>query len=541
MKKIIYSLVSFLLIFLVACEQLPIVPEEAVVVVPPTCPTDATAGTASFTKFVAIGNSFVAGTQAGALFNAGQANSMARILAKQFECVGGSATFNQPDINSVNGYNVQSSIPGVITLGRNILFDPDGPTGSRSAAPYPSGYPGAAAVTCPSAVAATPALPAPYNTADLPGAFTGDKVALHNFGVPFIFLGQALTGATGGPSTANPLYNGMYARFASNPGTSTILGDAIAAQGSFYLVWLGMDDVLLWAAGGADESGTVPALASAATFEGQYNAMMASLMGTIPSTSKAVIGNIPNITNLPYFFTVPWNTITLDATTATTLTTNLANNYNAFLDAMVTNTIITADEKAKRMLTYVAGKNGVLHVDQSLTDLSPYMAGDFAGLLPYAQARQATATDLVPLSAGAVLGTCNGGNPSAVWGVSFPVADKHMLTSAELTTILTRTGEFNAKISAAQTTYTDRVALANVNTSYAAFVTAKVGLANNVTITPSFAPPTGAFSEDGIHPNTRGYAFTANIFIDAINAKFGAKIPKASYAAYSGTSLPVNP
>jgi hypothetical protein len=563
MKKIIYSILSFSLIWLVACEQVPIEVEPPVVVTIPTCPSDATAGTASFTKFVAIGNSFVAGTQAGALFNISQANSLPRILAKQFECVGGSTTFNQPDIGSVNGYNIQSSIPGVITLGRNILFDPDGPTGPRSAAPYPSGYPGAAATTCPSAVSATPPLPAPYNTADLPSAFGGNKATLQNFGVPFIVLAQALIPQTGGPPSATPPYNGLYARFASNPGTSTILSDAITAQGSFYLVWLGMDDVLLWAAGGADESGSVPALATKATFEGQYNSLIGALLDPtlgIPATSKAVVGNIPNITTLPYFYTVPWNTIVIDEATQASLTTNLATPYNAFLEAMDANDIITPEEKAKRLLTYVAGKNannvilkdangvqyknGVLLTDQTLTDLSPYMTGNAAALMPYAMARQATATDLIPLTAGAVLGTCLGGNPLAVQGVSYPVGDKYAITSAELTIILTRTAEFNAAISTQIASNADRsarLALANVNTAYSAFVTAKAGVANNVTITPSFAPPTGAFSEDGIHPNTRGYAYTANIFIDAINAKFGSKIPKASYAAYSGTGLPVNP
>ncbi|MFM7851876.1 MAG: hypothetical protein ACKO96_08155, partial [Flammeovirgaceae bacterium] len=64
---------------------------------------------------------------------------------------------------------------------------------------------------------------------------------------------------------------------------------------------------------------------------------------------------------------------------------------------------------------------------------------------------------------------------------------------------------------------------------------------DGVSITPSFAPPTGAFSEDGVHPNSRGYAFMANIFIDAINAKFGATIPKAKLSDYKGTALPVNP
>ena len=80
-----------------------------------------------------------------------------------------------------------------------------------------------------------------------------------------------------------------------------------------------------------------------------------------------------------------------------------------------------------------------------------------------------------------------------------------------------------------------------MNKVYADFVTAKAALVNGVTITPSFAPPTGAFSEDGLHPNNRGNAFTANIFIDAINTKFSAVIPKATLAGYAGTGLPINP
>ncbi|HEX7027586.1 MAG TPA: hypothetical protein VF268_10115, partial [Gammaproteobacteria bacterium] len=59
------------------------------------------------------------------------------------------------------------------------------------------------------------------------------------------------------------------------------------------------------------------------------------------------------------------------------------------------------------------------------------------------------------------------------------------------------------------------------------------------TITPNINPPTGIYSEDGIHPNSRGYAFIANIFIDAINEQFGASVPKANLGNYSATGLPL--
>jgi hypothetical protein len=545
MKKLTINLyIAALLIVGVSCEQevvqntAPPCPSDDPTIICPEivvdCPAGATAGTANFTKFVAIGNSYVAGFQAGALFNAGQANSMAKMIADQLECAGGGTTFNQPDINSVNGYNLQSSVPGVITLGRMVLFDPDG-TGPRSAAPYPAAFPGSS-VTCPSAVT-TPALPSPYNTADAPTAYTGNKAALNNFAVPLIFLGQALIPQTGGPPTSNPYYNPLYARFASNPGSSTILGDALGAAGSFYLIWLGFDDVLLYAATGAD--GTYP-MTTQADFNTQFNGAINTMLNANPAF-KGVVGNIPNFTSLPYFYTVTWDAITLDAPTAATLTTNLANNYNAFLNGMVGAGVITPAERDKRLLSYVAGKNGVLLTDEELTDLSPYMVGPYAGLAPYARARQAKSTDLVPLAAGSVLGTCNGGNASAIFGVSFPVSDKYILTPTETTAILTRTGQFNATISAAVAASNNRLALADVNAAYTSFVTNRAAISNGITITPSFAPPTGAFSEDGLHPNTRGYAFTANIFIQAINAKFGATVPLVSFATYGGTGLPVNP
>jgi hypothetical protein len=555
--KFLYILPLALLIS-ISCEQELIVLEPPVVV-PPV--TTGTPGSANFAKFVAIGNSFVAGMQGQALFNDGQANSMAKIVSTQLATSGGIATFNQPDINSVNGFNPISSNLGIgLVLGRLVLFDPDG-TGTRTPAPTPAKFPGSS-VTCPSSVT-TPAIPAPYNTADFPTAFTGSKAALNNFGVPLIYLGQTLTPATGGPASgANPAYSPFYARFASSPSPdgmtgSTIIGDAKTAAGSFYLVWLGFDDVLLYAATGAANTGLgTPAgtygMTSGAAFSGQFSAAMNTLLtGT---TFKGVVGNIPNFTSLPYFYTVPWNTITLDATTATSLTGSLAANYNGFLYAMVANNIITSDERAKRKLTFVAGKNGVLLSDDAvaptspistpttgLTDLSPYMVGDAAALLPYKLARQATSTDLIPLAAGSILGTCFGGSPQAVYGVSYPVSDQFTLTPTETTAILTRTAEFNASIATLVNANGDRLALADVNKAYADFVTAKAAVYNGVTITPSFAPPTGAFSEDGLHPNSRGNAFTANVFIDAINAKFSATVPRADLSKYSGTGLPVNP
>jgi len=518
MKTINIKLLASLLVILGACSQDVLELEAPETTTPET--TTPSKGSADFTKFVSIGNSLTAGFQAGALFTEGQQNSLPLILSKQFSLAQGTTlTFNQPDINSDYGYY---GLAGSIKLGRLILYDPDGTTGPKTTAPAPTG---------------TPGMPAPYSKGgDLPTAFTGDKTKLNNFAVPGILLGQALIPDTGNP--ASPYYNGLWARFASQPGVKSILQDAIAAQPSFFLFDLGNNDILGYATGGASN----PAIfTSEANFQAQYNSAITTLLTTNPN-AKGVVANIPDVTTIPFFTTVGWNAITLDAATSSTLTTNLATGYNAFLDGMKAAGYISQAEADKRKLSYKAGSNGILLTDETLTDLTPYMnaSPSTQPLLPYARARQAASSDLIPLSAGSILGTTVPGSTTAVYGVSYPVSDQYVLIPTETTEVKARTVAFNTIIKNAADGSGGRLALADINATFTALVTNKAGVYNSVTVTPSFAPPTGAFSEDGVHPNSRGYAFMANIFIDAINTKFSANVPKASLADYKGTGLPVN-
>ena len=108
MKTLQYILFAVSLIVIGACEQelIETTPADPDMTNIAPDPCEGNAGSANFSKFIAVGNSLVAGVQAGALFDEGQANSLPAILNKQFACVGGSATFNQPNINSPLGYNV---------------------------------------------------------------------------------------------------------------------------------------------------------------------------------------------------------------------------------------------------------------------------------------------------------------------------------------------------------------------------------------------------------------------------------------------------
>src|SRR3954464_15885594 len=106
MKKITrYISIASLLFFGVSCEQefvnneaSPCPSDDPSIICPGAepvaCPEGASAGTANFSKFVAVGNSFVAGVQGGALFKEVKNTPLPPINKNQPEGVGAPATFN---------------------------------------------------------------------------------------------------------------------------------------------------------------------------------------------------------------------------------------------------------------------------------------------------------------------------------------------------------------------------------------------------------------------------------------------------------------
>ncbi len=471
--------------------------------------TEPSSGEANFGKYVAIGSSFTAGFSNGALYDAAQKASCPAILATQMKITGG-GEFNQPDINAANGcYN-----PANCTAAGRLRLK-----GLASPTPTPT----------------TPGNPII--------SYSGDKAKLNNFGAYGISIQLSLAAATSGPaSIANPYYNPYFARFAKDPSVngstgSSMISDAAAALasgGTFFTFQLGADDVLAYALNGADQNDPTKPLTPVANFSGAYSLALSTTLGANATANGAVI-NIPDISSLPHFSLVPYNAIPLDAATAAGITALLANNYNAFLDGMTALTVITADEAAKRKLVYKAGQNAILINDETLTDLTPYMAGPYAGLLPYAKARQTASTDLIPLGTSAILGK-NGS--FGVLGVSEPLADKYILIPSEITQIQTSTDAFNGHIKSQVDASAARLVLVDLNKIFKDLKTA-TDYINGSSISSSLSPPFGAFSTDGIHPNSRGYAYLANKMISAINGKWKSSIPLCNPNDYVGNELPV--
>ena len=528
-KSIILT-VAFSLVFF-ACEQE--MTELKPNVYNPAGTPSGDSGSADFSKFVTIGGSFTAGLMDGTLNTSGQMHSVGKMINNQLQLAGGSSTFNQPDINSENGY-----------LGPG----PDGVAGT-------SDDQGKTYLTI---SASTGAIGVGFSQGDVASVatpYSGDKSALNNFAFPNSVMAMYLTAAAGGPNVAqNPAFNSFFARFDASGATVSPLGQFIGSGGSFFMSWLGFSDFVAYSARGGDETqAPKPNATELATY---YQQALGAMLTNNP-VWKGVVGNVPDILALPYFQFIsstvakPTGIIPLhptdDAATIGLLQT-LAAGFNQTLAGLSAQGFITADEAAARQLSWSAGANAVLINDESMTDLGPLWDGLVAASLmdattraqlePYRMARMATDNDILPLAAQQVLGVAV--SPTVVWGVTAPLTDEYVLTASELYEFEVARATVNGAIASAVATLgSDRVALANFDGFFQTYGGASPFVVNNSVITYDFAPPTGMFSTDGIHPNARGYSLIANKFIDAINEKFGATVPHGNPASFPGPGFPV--
>lgn len=445
-----------------------------------------TAGTADFSRYVALGNSLTAGFSDNALFKRGQENAYPNLLSQQFALAGG-GTFTTPFVGDDN-------IGGLLLGGTPIQASRVVILGYSNGAPQIGNLP-ATPVT-----EVTNHLTGPFNNMGVPGAKSFHLVAPGYGNVAGVATGQA---------------NPYYARFSSSA-TSTILGDAIAQNPTFFSLWIGNNDVLAYATSGGvgtnqtgnPDPGTYGPndISDPNVFANVYSGM---LDGLTANGAKGVVGNIPYVTSIPYFRTVPYNPVPLDATTAGQLNGGFAA-YNGGLQVALANNLISADEAARRTISFTAGAgNKVVIVDSYLTNLAAL------GLPSY---RQATAEDLIVLPARNFIGTTVGGNPAAVNGLSVPLADSWVLSKDEVAEIKTATDAYNASIAA----LADAKGLALFDSNALLQQVYAGGIRfGNYHMTASYVVG-GAFSLDGVHPSARGYALIANKMLEAINAKYGS-------------------
>ncbi len=490
-------------------------------------PVSYTSGSADFTTYVAVGNSLTAGYSDAALFIDGQEASFPNMLATNFALVGGGA-FNIPFM--------ADNLGGATLGGETIL-------GNRLILSFASGSPVPTPVSGTAITEISNSLSGSFNNMGVPGAKSYHLAAPGYGNVAGVAAGLA---------------NPYYARFASSA-TSTVIGDAAAQNPSFFTLWAGSQDVLGYATSGGDGTDQTGNLNPATygsnditdpnVFAGVYDGLLQALTA---NGAEGAIANIPDVTLLPYFTTVPY--APLDPTNPDfgpqipTLNLNFGqlNQVFAFLGVPERAIVFSTD-----------GASALVIKDESLADLSAQITAALVnfGLDPgtaavtgllYGQARQATPEDLIVFPSQAVIGELNedafamlqglGVAPAeagllSINGITFPLEDQWVLTPEEQQAVTVATEAYNQTIAALATQYD--LALVDINAYYTLVDSNGVVLGDGSTATTTYGTG-GVFSLDGVHPSPRGYALVANQFIAAINAKFGSNLPGVDPLDFTG-------
>ena len=246
---------------------------------------------------------------------------------------------------------------------------------------------------------------------------------------------------------------------------------------TFFSLWLGNNDVLGYALNGAVTVTGDPTtvLTDKVTFASLYSNLVNALSA---GGQKGIVGTIPDVTAVPYF-----NTVTVAALL------NAAKAINPAAAAI-----------------YIQTGTGAV--------------------------RAATAEDLIrlPFQSAGLFG--QGAIPYGLHPLN-PIENKWVLDKDEVIKVKDYVNSYNSSIKSLATS--KGLAIAD---TYAYFNQVKTGInVQGVGINASFITG-GAFSLDGIHLTPRGNAVIANVFIDAINAKYGSTIPTVDITQYRGVKFP---
>jgi hypothetical protein len=410
-------------------------------------------GSANFTTYIAVGNSLMSGYADGALYHTGQVNSLPNIIAGQLQ-LAGSGTFVQPMVTSEFGVGYPTAQPKLV-LGFSTGCD-----GKTSMGPVRAEG------------ALEPAQPVGYQVNNL--AIPGAK-SFH-----MLFPGYAM-------------YNPYYARFASAP-NNMVVQEIAPLNPTFFTMWLGDNDVLSYAlTGGVGDTITSPAF-----FQ---KAIAGVLTALTANQAKGVIANIPDVTAIPFFTTIPYNGLVLTQGQADSVNMAMALYQLPF--------------------HYVAGPN-------------PFLVREPNSPHPMFKVRQMQPGELVLMSVPQDSLKCKGmGIINRETLMPYPIPTQYVLTGDEVSKLKTATTEYNQILAGLAGTF--KLGLVDMNSK---LYDMQKGIAwDGIKLSTKFVTG-GAFSLDGIHLNPRGCAVAANYFIDAINAQYGSTVPQVNVTNYPGVLFP---
>ncbi len=382
-------------------------------------PAPPNTGSVSFERFVTLGNSLTAGYQSSSLFQSAQVYSFGAQIAKLV------------DVKYEQAYMSDPGSGGRIEVGSLSPFSLK--VNSGKGAPVNLNY------------------AAPYNNLGVPGAFVYD----------ILNAKSSLTCYTAKAGQPNPLFDVVLR------GQGSEFQQAKAQKPTLLSCWIGANDVLGYAT-----SGGVNPLTDAATFGFLYNQLADSLASL---KTKVIVANIPSVTSIPFFTTIP-----------------------AALKDPASGAIITL-------------------YGQTTTGIRALVPGQ----------------DLLTLPASSILLNASGAPTGVGLSPSNSIPNQFVLDKDEVSKVQTAISTFNGIIQAAATA--KNFVLVDFN-SFFNNVAANGLNVDGLHLTTAFATG-GLFSLDGVHPTNTGYAVVANEYIKKINEKLGGTIPTINVSTVPGSII----
>lgn len=394
-----------------------------------------------FSRLMVLGDDNAAGYQNLALTEKHQKYSFPALIAKQ----GGTPNFQQP----LMGY------PGIGVLspwgfGTIELYHLDNPETPETRVPDP-------------VIRAVPYEDYPDYNLSMP--FISEEVMTYplpysNLGVPGIVMEDILKGKTKLKSKSHTQMLDIILR---NPlpepyGELTSFQQAKLFHPSILICWVGMNDVMNFAQYPEGTQPSIPAPTAGDAFAEKFAAMADSLVSL---NAALLVGNVPDITDMPYFNTVP--PVVIDSTTNMPYLDNSGN--------------------AVPLIGVEAG-------DKVLTPAK----GD------------------IKRGYGIPVGILNGNGE--------PIPDDKILDVAEIALVKEAVDNYNAAIDSICSNR--KIPVVDM---YSLYKELNSGLLEAGLLFSNAFISGGFYSLDGIHPSDLGNAILANEWIRAINANYPVSVP----------------
>jgi len=453
---------------------------------------DANLGNLNTDNFVVVGDDFLAGVMDGALYSAGQQNSIGALLAGQFSIIDGSS-FLQPDINSENGYHLyvdQGSSPYGKWIYKYMTNTDEDPWRI-------------------------------YTSGESVAEYVGEKDSVRNLAFP----GLKVANLGDESIHQNTFYNRIF-----SDGEGELDDQVVNSNPEFVLCWLGQNDFLNYAIKGATEDSE---LTSVSDFENKYTELIDNLMEK--TNCQLLLINLISFGDLPFFYLRQYNFIKME-NAEKNIAQAVYSNFNKGVSAY------NVGKPTSEMRPYVGFEdNGstlypqpVVIIDDELIDAT-YSNGE-----PLEKYRQLTEGEMALYSITEEM-------VDAGYGSSIPLSEQYYLKTDIIFELEERVAAFNQILTNLQQAYPDRIVLFDLAGKIQEIAktgrTDAWGIAESEDVQYIDGVPlngdTGMnsiFSIDGIHFNQRGNAYVVNQIINKLNNTYNANIPTLDVNNYLGNT-----